>query len=1079
MWLLVILLGFFQPASGSTSSNPILDQAKAQGQYYIQQIQERNKLDEHLWALTELSTSNPQIKNFIEKEVNEIEPNSEVLNLFRDIEETTEKQLKKIVFKTGSKNILIALLLSDIPNKEKIYNNFVSSFGFQNSGSINYQAICRAILQRKKISSHTLSAESFQLIHFFLISDKKRREFISEDYLKKIAANWKPKPQASSPSSLNLKSITLLQSLYLLDRYAEITPLHRSVFRSNLFPTSALKLRFYRYIDYSIYRTGRYDQNLELIRNSLLPLTKYLNDKKAELSAKQLLGVYLYSIGKLHQARDTYQQVLAEIDDKRIGINRTSLYNNLGITYLKLGEYDKYLELQFKALEKAIEVENYAHELDIYNNLFVYYKRLNDRENAIDYLNKALTIAQRKEHSEDLGIIYISLGSTSRKFNDNLQESQSYFAQAKKYIDPQNNTKYFIELLNEQAETYEQQKKFEQALVKHNRVLGLTPQKENNPTYIDALVNKALINLKMDRLQTAKKLIDQFSSSQLQYLDFEQIVKANTVRANYLEETGQHTEALELLRPTLEQVLERAQSSTDLQSGYWHIADEYLDAFDLAINVHLKQNQPEKAVTILDQLKTINDASIYQNPLVKASLLNESELTQYKNITNSLNTQRKNLLTVPEDKKFTVKQRINELELQKRKFDRKISSQTDRNSVSISEIQTKLSARKLILHITELNDFYYLARISRSGVSVDKVPFNKQTRKLFTNAVQQVANHTTNLDSLYAISELLGVEGIPDRIKEITVVPDSYLYQLPVDILPLKRPPHPYSYGATQYFIEKYQTHYITSLNSFDKENQNAASRQYKWNYIGYGISEFDTHSNKNLVPLPFAQEEVTSIKNRLSNLQNLQTFTNTGSKKTTFSRTAPEARILHLATHSEVSERDPLFSTIYLSKEDSANTTNNFTDQLFAYELFGLNLSNEMIMLNSCKSGSGSYIQGTGIMGFSRALQYAGANSLVLNIWSVNDMLASEFAIHFYEQLNEGKSKAEALQNTKRYFLASKNASPHFWGPYMLIGNTDPIVEPNRTMNLAMAGSFIFYFLLLVILSYLHQKGILLRGQS
>ncbi len=266
----------------------------------------------------------------------------------------------------------------------------------------------------------------------------------------------------------------------------------------------------------------------------------------------------------------------------------------------------------------------------------------------------------------------------------------------------------------------------------------------------------------------------------------------------------------------------------------------------------------------------------------------------------------------------------------------------------------------------------------------------------------------------------------------------------------------------------------MTSLNEFQSgiENQPAPN---KLNYVGYGVSNFDGYNKQSLVPLPFAQTEVSTIANRLTNLTNVQTFINEQSTKSSFSETAPQARIIHLATHSEVSERDPMFSTVYLSNTgNSADST--FNNQVFAYELFELDLSNDMIMLNSCESGSGPYIQGTGIMGMSRALRYAGANSLVLNLWSVNDKLASDFAIHFYEQLNQGKSKAEALQKTKRYFLTHKNADPHFWGPYMLIGDADPVVEPNQNKNLAMAGIFIFYFLLMAGLSYLAENEVIFK---
>jgi CHAT domain-containing protein len=244
-------------------------------------------------------------------------------------------------------------------------------------------------------------------------------------------------------------------------------------------------------------------------------------------------------------------------------------------------------------------------------------------------------------------------------------------------------------------------------------------------------------------------------------------------------------------------------------------------------------------------------------------------------------------------------------------------------------------------------------------------------------------------------------------------------------------------------------------------------------NYAGYGVSNFDNYNNQSLVPLPYAQSEVTQIAEGLSNLSRVETFINEQSTKSTFKQTAPNSRVIHLATHSEISERDPMFSTVYFSKS-TADSDSTFDDRFFAYELFELDLSNEMVMLNSCESGSGSYIQGTGVMGISRALRYAGAESLILNLWSVNDMLASEFAIQFYAHLNKGKSKAEALRAAKKYFLNNKNADPHFWGPYMLIGNTDPIVEPHQNKNLAMAGAFIFYFLLMVGLSYLAQRGVI-----
>lgn len=1069
---IAILLGFLQIVSVPDSSS-ILNESKEQASYYIQQIDNGENVEANLWALALLTSEKDAIKAFVEGETR----SNESLSSFQNIKGSYTQQLEKVALETGSSNLLIAALLSTEQQSKRqlIFDNFAAKHDFSASNSVDYRKLCDALINNEAIKNDILTQDTFLLPHFFILFYDSYDTFFSEEYVQSLKENWSVNSSSSDNLESSLTKISYFRTLYLTDNYSETASLYHSLINDQLFPNSSIKLQIYRYLDYSMYRLGHFDRNLEIARSFTLPLSKYLNQKALEVRTKYTIGINLYSIGKVQEARKVYQEVLKETQKNNYNIPKASLFNNLALTHLKLGKYQQYLDLQFQALENAKESGNYSHELKTLNNIFVYYRDTNNPETALSYLKEARKIAENKANPEDLGNIYISFGSFYRKFHENYSKAHEFYSKAEENLNKEN-AQYYIKLLNEQAETFENQQKYSHALKKHDRVIELTKD-EGGAYYLDALVNKALIHLKMGNIEEAEQFIEQYSSPDLEQLDFAQLIKAKTVEADYLQRVGNQREALEILEPVLDQVVARAKSSADLKSGYWHVANEFLDAFELTVSIYRETGQPEKAIQKLDQLKTINDASLYQNPLVKSSVLNESELTQYKQLTDQLDNMRKKLLAAPEDRQFEIRQTISQLNVKKRQLDEKLTKQINSDPITIREIQNQLSARELVLHYTELNDQYYIAKISRSNISLRTIPLDSKIRNLLSNSVQQIATNETNLDSLYKITETLGLRVIPDRIEQITLIPDSYLYQLPIDILPLNKPTQSYSYGNATYMIEEFRTQYLTSLEDFGSDSKRS-NIQNKLSYTGYGVSNFDSLSNESLVPLPFAQTEVKNIASRLTQFSDVQTFTNEQSTKSVFKQKAPQSQIIHLATHSEVSERDPMFSTVYLSNSDSS-VDSTFNSQIFAYELFELDLSNEMIMLNSCESGSGPYIQGTGVMGMSRALRYAGANSLVLNLWSVNDMLASDFAIYFYDQLNKGKSKAEALRDTKRYFLSSKNANPHFWGPYMLIGNPDPIVQPDQDTNMAMAGAFIFYFLLMISLSYLTQQGFIFNGKK
>ena len=460
--MLLLLLSFIQ--FFSAPSDTLLNQSYSQAEYYIQEIEDGKQIEENLWALTVLTQANSQVKTFVEQNVQESPYSNNRLDSFRQIEASFNSQLEKVTLNSGSSLLLLALLLSveEPEDRQKLKRQFDQNFKSSSAQKSTYDKVLETVINEGKIGSDVISPNQFTLSHFFLLFYNDHIN-LSESYLKDLSNNLRTNTSKNNMWSL-LSHVTKFRAHYLLDEYGEINSLYNALTTKNLFPNSSLKLSIYRYLDYSMYRLGRYDRSLRIVRNYTLPLAKYLKEESTYLQTKQLQAVYLYSIGKIGVSENIFEEVLNSVNKSDPQLRLSSLYNNLALTKYKLGKYNEYLDLQFQALKNAEKINNYSHQIEIYNNLFIYYRKTNNQDNAITYLDKALKLAQEQDRISDLGTINMLAGSFYRKFEKNYKKAHRYFNEAETILSPKNNKQQYLELLNEQAETYEEQKRYEQAL---------------------------------------------------------------------------------------------------------------------------------------------------------------------------------------------------------------------------------------------------------------------------------------------------------------------------------------------------------------------------------------------------------------------------------------------------------------------------------------------------------------------------------------------------------------------------------------------------------------------------------------
>ena len=166
------------------------------------------------------------------------------------------------------------------------------------------------------------------------------------------------------------------------------------------------------------------------------------------------------------------------------------------------------------------------------------------------------------------------------------------------------------------------------------------------------------------------------------------------------------------------------------------------------------------------------------------------------------------------------------------------------------------------------------------------------------------------------------------------------------------------------------------------------------------------------------------------------------------FKDTARYYDILHLSMHTIIDNRNPMFSKLaFTSIDDSIED-----GLLNTHEIYNMNLNARLAVLSSCSSGEGILQKGEGVMSLARAFMYAGCPSIVMTLWVVEDKSSISLMTEFYKELAKGRSKDEALRNSKLKFIEEENLTrvhPFYWSTYICVGTPEPLFYSVRNIIL------------------------------
>ncbi len=210
---------------------------------------------------------------------------------------------------------------------------------------------------------------------------------------------------------------------------------------------------------------------------------------------------------------------------------------------------------------------------------------------------------------------------------------------------------------------------------------------------------------------------------------------------------------------------------------------------------------------------------------------------------------------------------------------------------------------------------------------------------------------------------------------------------------------------------------------------------------------------------LPGTLKEINSIASILEeNNWQFQKLLNVEATEENFKK-IEKASIVHIATHgffledfdvTKVSESEGLqsrsvrFNPLLRSGVLLAGANKTLQNQklereedgvLTAYEAMNLNLDQtELVVMSACETGLGEIRNGEGVYGLQRAFMVAGAKSVIMSLWKVNDETTQKLMTNFYSEWFKNGDKYNAFKDAVLE-IKKEFPSPYYWGAFILLG--------------------------------------------
>lgn len=807
---------------------------------------------------------------------------------------------------------------------------------------------------------------------------------------------------------------------------------------------------------------GEYSKAEELINECITTRKSILGENHPlYANAIQNLGRIKQFKGKYQEAEPLFAQA-TKLKKDIFGIAHpeyANALNNSALLFQTMGNYEKAEPLFIEASE--IYQKRYGDQHPEYattlENLATLYKLKGQDQKALTLLDKTLAIDKNiyGENHPRYAITLHNLASIYKDL-DQTEQARSLYEQAlsidKNVYGTEHpayaSTLYNLAVLNQQLSRFDDaEKNFKECLEIRKSILG-----ENHPDFAYSLYGLAGLYHAVRKYKEAKSYYDQVIVNYLQQIkDFFPSLSENEKGAFYAK-----------IKPVLESYQDFC-----VEYALSGIPDSKLIIGEL-FNLQLST----KALLLHSSNKVRN--RIFDSG-------NEALINEYVAWT-ELKEKLSKFLGYSEDQLAEQDINLDELSNEINNLEKSLSQRSElfaddveQKSFTWKDVQSVLKDQEAALEIIRIKKRYipdsvmYVALIvKKTSVSSPEMVILKDGKRLekryfnyYRNAIKFAVGDERSFEEFWK-----PVDDHLDNMEQVFASTDGIFNKININTL--------WNTKIEKYVIDEYNVRNISNTKEIVQKTTRAEGLNNTAEVFGnpdFNLSLADVQDNSatrtrasefgfsdEIPDLPGTKVEVNKLSELLAQKQwetNLYLREDANEKKI---KDINPPKLLHVATHgffkSDVEfeqnenydngfnhvEKNPLFRSglLLAGSAKSSNISNSFDEEdgvLTAYEAMNLNLDNtELVVLSACETGIGEVRNGEGVYGLQRSFMVAGAKSVIMSLWQVDDNTTQELMINFYRNWLSGKDKFESFKLAQRE-LKAEYADPFHWGAFIILG--------------------------------------------